>query len=128
MECETNGTVVPDSYLQKRVQQWNVSPKLANSGMALEKRVSDQALSCFSSLDTVWYKFVVSCEEDVREAFSTYITPYSLHRHNVILMPAADSQRHIAGRFFECDQWAALYDVQSCSRLQLHIWDKVTGV
>ena len=32
IEIETNGTVLPTRELQERVYQWNVSPKLENSG------------------------------------------------------------------------------------------------
>ena len=45
IEVETNGTFAPPPERARRVTQWNVSPKLANSGEPLERRVSPGALA-----------------------------------------------------------------------------------
>ena len=37
-ECETNGTILPDPEVDRVISQYNVSPKLKNSGMERNKR------------------------------------------------------------------------------------------
>ncbi len=43
-EVETNGTLVPDQKLDRLITRYNVSPKLANSGMELASRAKPEAL------------------------------------------------------------------------------------
>ncbi len=64
VEIETNGTIVPDARLAGLVHQWNVSPKLANSGVTLDKRIRPDALSALQASGRAVFKFVVT---NVRE-------------------------------------------------------------
>ena len=38
VEVETNGTLAPNAEMANAVSQWNVSPKLTNSGVAPDRR------------------------------------------------------------------------------------------
>ena len=60
VEIETNGTIVPDTRLVALVDRFNVSPKLANSGVALAKRVKPEALAAFVASGNAVFKFVVT--------------------------------------------------------------------
>ena len=60
VEIETNGTIVPDERLAGLVGQWNVSPKLANSGISMETRIRPDALAALRATGRAVFKFVVA--------------------------------------------------------------------
>ena len=66
VEMETNGTIMPDTELLKRVTQFNVSPKLPHSGNNDVKTWKPDTLRCLAGTEKAWFKFVVACEDDVR--------------------------------------------------------------
>jgi 7-carboxy-7-deazaguanine synthase len=63
VEVETAGTIAP----QLDVDRWNVSPKLANSGNAVEHRYKPDVLLAFEATGRASFKFVVSAPSDVDE-------------------------------------------------------------
>jgi len=126
IEIETNGTIMPDLYLLNRVQ-WNVSPKLANSGMAVDKRIHLALLRKLADYNTQ-YKFVVSSHEDVKEVFNTYVNPGHLPLAKVWLMPAAENQTQLNEVAPRVVEWAKAYGVNFSNRLHIQIWNKKTGV
>lgn len=67
VEVETNGTVVPAAPTAELVSQFNVSPKLANSGVALDTRVRPAALDALVATGCAVFKFVVAGEPDLDE-------------------------------------------------------------
>jgi organic radical activating enzyme len=67
VEIETNGTIIPSSELTGAVTQFNVSPKLANSGVPLEKRIKAEALSSFAQSGKAVFKFVADVPGDLLE-------------------------------------------------------------
>lgn len=58
VEVETSGTIAPG--LGDLVERWNVSPKLASSGMALERRFRPEVLRAFLATKRAVFKFVVA--------------------------------------------------------------------
>lgn len=99
IEVETNGTLVPPKYLITRVDQWNCSPKLLNSGMPRTK-LNLVALQQFASLPTSVFKFVVNDERDVEEATNLLesVVPagwLKSNKHRVFLMPAGATQQQL---------------------------------
>src|SRR5262245_57463008 len=54
VEAETNGTIAPLPALIDRVDQWNVSPKLANCGDALSLRIRREALEQLRDTGRAW--------------------------------------------------------------------------
>jgi 7-carboxy-7-deazaguanine synthase len=67
VEIETNGTIVPDDRIVGLVGRWNVSPKLANSGVPYEKRVRPEALAALRATGRAAFKFVVTEGADLDE-------------------------------------------------------------
>jgi len=67
VEVETNGTIVPDDALVPLVAQWNVSPKLANSGIPLDKRIRPAALAALVATGAATFKFVATDPADLDE-------------------------------------------------------------
>lgn len=66
VEVETSGTVAP-SVATDLVNRFNVSPKLANSGMALERRYRPDVLRAFRAGGRAVFKFVVADPADLAE-------------------------------------------------------------
>lgn len=67
VEVETNGTIAPDAPIVERVEQFNVSPKLANSGVATERAIVPGALAAFVASGKAAFKFVVTAPADLDE-------------------------------------------------------------
>jgi len=63
VEVETSGTVAP----RFDVDQWNVSPKLAHSGMDIERRYLPAVLRGFQDGGHAVFKFVVTSAGDLDE-------------------------------------------------------------
>jgi organic radical activating enzyme len=88
IEVETNGTQLPDAPACVSVDQFNVSPKLASSGMTREKAANGRALAWFTASRRAVFKFVVTGRGDLAEIEDGWIRPYGLHRDQVWVMPA----------------------------------------
>lgn len=87
-EVETNGTRTPGPRLARSIDQWNVSPKLANSGDPARKREVPDALEWFAGRGNAFWKFVVARPEDVPEVVDL-VERYGVPAERVYLMPEA---------------------------------------
>lgn len=67
VEVETAGTVAPTAAVAGLVDRFNVSPKLANSGMALERRYRPDVLRAFRAGGRAAFKFVVADPAELPE-------------------------------------------------------------
>jgi len=68
IEVETAGTIAPT--LGDLVDQWNVSPKLANSGNPLDRRYKPEVLRAFEATGRAIFKFVACEPADLDEVAS----------------------------------------------------------
>lgn len=68
IEVETAGTITP--RLGELVDQWNVSPKLTNSGNPLERRYKPDVLRAFEATGRAIFKFVACDPSDLDEIAS----------------------------------------------------------
>lgn len=67
IEVETAGTIKPTRELTDLVNQFNISPKLENSGNDLKTRYKPAVLSSLQGTGKAAWKFVVTCPEDLDE-------------------------------------------------------------
>lgn len=67
VEIETNGTIAPPERILALVTQWNVSPKLANSGVSINRRLRPEVLAALRETGASIFKFVVTEEADLDE-------------------------------------------------------------
>jgi len=127
IEVETNGTFVPMRELEDVVSFWNVSPKLANSGMPYEKRINPDALAYFNSNYKAIFKFVVDREQDWSE-IKQLVALGLVDREKIVLMPAGSSTVEL----FSSAKWTAELakreGVRMCPRMHVNIWEQATGV
>lgn len=136
IEIETNGTIRPIDQLTKswydsKVDQFNVSPKLSNSGMPAERRIIPEALNELvlrAYHDKAIFKFVVTKHADMDEIEEDYIKENGVPEDKIWLMPGCSNreQFEIVAPYVAnlCKQRG----FQFSSRLQINLWNQVTGV
>lgn len=126
VEVETNGTLPPTRRLRERVNQWNVSPKLSNSGEPSERRLRPRALDAFRRLSNAWLKLVVDAPARLEEA-TALVREIAWPPERVMLMPQAETREELADR----EPWLA----RACAkrghryspRLQVRLWGRRRG-
>jgi len=84
-EVETNATVIPSTDFDSEVDQYNVSPKLANSGND-RIRLRTEAIDFFANSHKAWFKFVCGSLADIDEV-SQIVSTHSIKSNRVFLMP-----------------------------------------
>ena len=124
VEIETNGTITPPSALVAAGVRWNVSPKLANSGIVRERRIRPEVLRAFADSAGAVFKFVVTRVADLDE-IADVVAEFGLGP--VWVMPEGDSVdrmlpllRQLAG-----DVLARGWNLTA--RLQVLVWDGERG-
>lgn len=127
VEVETNGTIFPLATLIDKGWQFNVSPKLASSGNALDKRYSPDVLHQFHYVRNVWFKFTVATQEDLNEVVSM-VQECNLRSGRVILMPEGTD----VDTLLERGRWLVEACKKHCwwfsPRLQIELYGNRRGV
>ena len=125
-EVETNGTIIPGSELVAQVDQWNVSPKLRNSGNPTERRELPKVLDAFCQLPSAFFKFVVEEPEDIQKV-CTLRDRYNLPAQRIILMPQGQTSDAIRSR----SQWISEACIKEgfrfSTRLHILLWGDKRG-
>ena len=125
IEVETSGILPPPAGLPPGIQ-WNVSVKLAGSGVDEAKRVNPAAIGAF--LDRgAWWKFVVTEETDVAEVLRL-AERFALPRERLLLQPEGLRREDLIER--------SLWVVEACKRhgfrfspsLHILLWGAHRGV
>jgi organic radical activating enzyme len=136
LEVETNGTITPTTEAAHAVQQWNISPKLTNSGNPLLSRYKPEVLKAFVRLrrsrgKKSCFKFVVDdqdMEGDLREIREMFLRPFHILSSWVYLMPEAVDRDELIKKSSKVAEMCKREGFNFSSRLQLILWNKVTGV
>lgn len=128
IEVENEAVLIPVGKMLLFVDQWNNSPKLANSGMKEKVRIKPEALQTISQLKNSWFKFVVNRPEDWQEILDTYVTPGYVPKNKIILMPEGQTQEELATSRPIAAELAISAGVRFTDRLHITVWDKKTGV
>ena len=123
VEVETNGTIAPLPELVQRVNQWNVSPKLAHSGNKQSAALCPAVLTTFAATQRAWFKFVVNGEED-------WVAIEALHlpQERIILMPCASSTEQLQTARLAVVDLCLTHRVRFSDRLHVTLWGDKKGV
>jgi 7-carboxy-7-deazaguanine synthase len=125
-EVETNGTILPIQELKDTINQWNVSPKITNSGNSVELREKPEVYKAFGGLPNACFKFVVDSEDDLSEIL-LLVGKYELPNDRVMLMPQATSEE----KLYEKSSWLAeickKYGFRFTTRLQIVLYGNTRG-
>ncbi len=126
IEVETNATIVPSKRLLEHVTQWNVSPKLSNSGMLEGQRVKMDVLASLLETEHAWLKFVVTDLEDLDE-IRQLVCAANWPGEKVILMPEATTAVELADRSAPIAQAAMQHGYRFSTRLHILLWGDARG-
>lgn len=127
IEFETNGTIIPNIYLLTVAKYWNVSFKLANSGVKYNDRIKQNALDCFNKKENSIFKIVIEKETDIVE-LKILIGLFALNPNKIWLMPAGSSQEELLKTRDFVVQKSIELNFNFSDRLHISIWNKKTGV
>jgi 7-carboxy-7-deazaguanine synthase len=129
IEIETNGTVITNEDFDKYVSQYNISPKLANSGNQKNKRIILTSLGWFVNdcKSKTYFKFVVEDTEDLEEIIELTNT-YEIPREKVLLMPLGKTAEELNKRKKWLVELCKKYGYIFCNRLHVDIWGDKIGV
>ncbi len=95
VEVETNGTLAPVAVLGALVDRWNVSPKLASSGVDLDLRWQPEALRALAATGRAVAKFVVASPSELDEVAAV---AEAGHLTEVWIMPEATDAETVVRR------------------------------
>lgn len=126
VELETQGHLMPSKELAAIVRQWNVSPKLTNSGMPLEKRIRPDVLA-YHAAGNSCFKFPVRNDADLREV-EAIVHQHRIRRSRVYLMPVCNTRAEHQEVSAVVTELCKKSGYHYSPRLQLVLWDKATGV
>lgn len=126
IEVETNGTLVPAPELIARVNQWNVSPKLAHAGDPEGRRIREDALRALRDSGRAYLKFVVREAEDLRE-IEALVSRLSWPADRVFLMPEAATPKDHEARAPEVAALSERRGYAFSPRLHVVLWGGERG-
>lgn len=121
VEIETNGTTKAPSHVDIRVDQYNVSPKLAHSGNPAELALIEERLDFYASDPRAFFKFVIAQEGDVEEVLSLQ------HKHHIpsqriFLMPEGVESEVITQRARWLAPLCLKHGFRMSDRLHIHLY------
>jgi 7-carboxy-7-deazaguanine synthase len=121
LEVETNGTRVPLPELLSRIDQWNVSPKLAGAGDPESARIRPEALTALRDTGRAYLKLVVRSEGERDEA-EQLRERFGFTRERTLLMPEATTPEQLEARSPQVAAWSQALNVRFSSRLHVALW------
>ena len=126
VEVETNGTVKPPPRLDIRIDQFNVSPKLAHSGNPAELALLPERLAAWSADPRAFFKFVVASPEDVEEVLALKRS-YAIPAQRIFLMAEGTDSATLRTR----EQWLVPlcleHGMRLSDRLHIHLFGDTRG-
>jgi 7-carboxy-7-deazaguanine synthase len=125
VEVETSGTLEPPPDSDAGIQ-WNVSVKLAGSGVAEEERINEAAIRAFLARDA-WWKFVVSAPGEVGEVIRL-VERFALPRERVLLQPEGLRAEELTARAAWLVEACKTHRFRFSPRLHILIWGARRGV
>lgn len=125
-EVESNGTLLPSVDFLERVDQLNISPKLANSGMTRETRLHPEVLRVLVATGKADFKFVVGSEEDLAE-ICDLVEEVSMPADRVFLMPLASTVAALEETQLRVSNWALEKGFRYSDRLHLRLYGAKRG-
>jgi organic radical activating enzyme len=123
VEVETAGVAPPSDV---PVEQWNVSPKLAHSGVPLERRLVASVIERFRDLGA-WFKFVVGDERDVEEVLGIQ-SRHGLPADRIMLMPLGLRRDDQQALMPDVIGWCTRHGFRFSPRLHILVWGPRRGV
>ena len=125
IEVETSGTLEPHAQSGRGIQ-WNVSVKLAASGVEEGRRINPAAIRRFLEYHA-WWKFVVAGDEDLAEALRL-AERFALPRERILLQPEALRRDELIERSPWVIEACKRHGFRFSPRLHVMTWGARRGV
>ncbi len=125
-EIETNGSVPTPGTLDARVDQYNVSPKLAHSGNAAELALKPEMLDRWATDARAWFKFVIAAPGDVDEVLALART-HAIVPERIFLMPEGTDSATLRARMEWLVPIALEHGFRLSDRLHIHLFGDTRG-
>ncbi len=126
-EIETNGTLLPGADFLSKIDQINVSPKLANSGVTGELRDKPDVLRALFETGKADFKFVIGTPADLDEVLSL-LAKTSIPPDRVFLMPKALTVAELEANQTHVAALAQDHGFRYSDRLHLRLFGAKRGV
>jgi organic radical activating enzyme len=126
IEIETNGTILPIQDLANRCQ-FNVSPKLNNSGNKELSRLKPDVLRAYNALSKTTFKFVAQFVDDIHE-IDVIVAKCAIDPKKIIIMPEGKSEEEIVNHAIAIIDDVKLRGWRLLPRLQVILWGNKRGI
>jgi len=126
VEIETNGTTKAPPRLDIRVDQYNVSPKLAHSGNASELALIPERLDQYASDPRAFFKFVIAEPTDVDEVLELQRT-YLFKPGQVFLMAEGTTSEALRARQAWLSDLCLENGFRMSDRMHIHLYGDERG-
>ncbi len=126
VEVETNGTVAPPARLDVRVDQYNVSPKLAHSGNPADLALVPERLDAWAADPRAFLKFVIAAPEDVAEVLELQ-QRYRFKPERVFLMAEGTDSATQRARQAWLSGLCLEHGFRMSDRLHIHLYGDTRG-
>lgn len=126
-EIETNGTIVPDPEFDARINQYNASPKLANSNNPKKLREKPRAYRFFARSPKAVFKFVIAEPQDLEEVLAL-AERYAIPPEKIYLMPEGTSGASLEEKQKWLVEVCKKHGFHFTSRLHILIYGNKRGV
>lgn len=126
VEIETNGTVAPPARLDVRVDQYNVSPKLAHSGNSADLALIPERLDAWATEPRAFLKFVIAAPEDIDEVLALH-RRYRFRPERVFLMPEGTDSATLRARQAWLSELCLKHGFRMSDRMHIHLYGDTRG-
>jgi organic radical activating enzyme len=126
VEIETNGTTKAPPRLDIRIDQYNVSPKLAHSGNAAKLALIPERLAAYAADPRAFFKFVIAKADDVDEVLGI-VSTYGIPSSRVFLMAEGTTSEAQRERQAWLSGLALKHGFRMSDRLHIHLYGDTRG-
>ena len=126
VEIETNGTVAPPARLDVRVDQYNVSPKLAHSGNPADLALIPERLEAWAADPRAFLKFVIAEPTDVDEVLALHAR-HRFRPERVFLMPEGTESATLRERQAWLSELCLKHGFRMSDRMHIHLYGDTRG-
>lgn len=126
VEIETNGTTKANAHVDIRVDQYNVSPKLAHSGNPADLALIPERLDFYASDPRAYFKFVIAKPQDVDEVLAL-VRHHMIRPERVFLMPEGTNSAVLRERESWLSGLCLEHGFRMSDRLHIHLYGDERG-
>jgi len=126
VEVETNGTIDPPGGLDARIDQYNVSPKLAHSGNPAALALLPERLDRWATDPRAFLKFVIAEPGDVDEVLAL-AARHGFVRERTFLMPEGTDSEALRERGKWLAELCVKHGFRFSDRLHIHLYGDTRG-